>query len=83
MAEIIQIKSRIMIYVDVAVKIKKTSCVWKRSYWKNVKHVGSIIEDSAITSDEITEITKTVPTKTISIKSTSSTSIFIFYSTFY
>ena len=57
-------------------------CVKKDYIWnpaicsyKNSKYVGSIIEDSVITCDEIKETTKTVPRKILSTKSTST----IFY----
>ena len=38
---------------------------------KNGKYLGSIIDDSVVTCDEIKETTKTVPTKTAPTKNTS------------
>ena len=70
---VIQIKSRITISNGASVKIKKKK-KWgcKKDYIRNHifelcscengKHVGSVIDDSVITCDEIIEETKTVPT---------------------
>ena len=50
----------------------KKDYIWNYSTCtrENGRHAGSIIDDSAITHDEFTEETKTVPTKTFSAKST-------------
>ena len=53
---------------------------------KNDKYLGSIIDDSVVTCDEIIDTTKTVPIKTVPTKSTSTKllqQISIFYLIFY
>ena len=64
---VIKIKSGITINVGASVKIKKH--LTEKDIWnpatcscENGKYEGSIIDDSVITSDEIIEETKTVPT---------------------
>ena len=68
-----QIKSRMMIHIDASLKIrKKNHRVCKKDYIfnpatynsKNGKYLGSIINDSVITSHEITETAKAVTTET-------------------
>ena len=71
MVDIIQIKSGITVNVGVkSVKIRKNIVCEKDYIWnpatctcENGKYVGSIIDDLVVTCDEITEATKTVPTK--------------------
>ena len=72
-----QIKSGIWINVYVRAKSeKKNMCAKTYIYiWnpntctcENGKYLGSIINDSLITCDEIIEATKAIPTKTIAIK---------------
>ena len=74
-----QIKSGITISVSVRVKIQKNIvCVKQILFWilqhvvaKNGKYVESIFDNSVITSDEIIKETKTVSTKAILTKRTS------------
>ena len=64
---VIQIKSGITINVDMSLKIKKTQDCAKKIIFGILLHVvahckykANIIDDSVITYDEITEMTKTV-----------------------
>ena len=59
---VIQIKSEIMINVDVSVKILKNIMSAKKFIYENGKYLPSIIDNSVIMCDEITEETKTIPT---------------------
>ena len=59
-------------------KSKKPPCIQKECICnlstctcKNVKYLRSIIGDSVITCDEITEVTKIIPTKTTLVKNCS------------
>ena len=64
----IQIKSGIMINVDVSVDVYvSVDYIWKPATCccKNGKYLGSIIDDSVISCDEIIEKIKTVPIKTV------------------
>lgn len=61
----------------VNVKIEKRSCVWKTFIWnvstftcKTGKYLGNIVGDSITTCDNIIEVTKNSPTKTVLTKST-------------
>ena len=56
-------------------KPKRTSCVQRNCVWnsatcsyKNGKYVGSIIDNSVVICNEIIKETKTIPTKSTSIK---------------
>ena len=74
-----QIKNGITINVGASVKIRKNiMCVKKNYIWnpgtccyENGKYVISIIDDSESSCDEIIKETKTVPTETVTAKSTS------------
>ena len=74
-----QIKSGITINDGASVKIQKNIMCPKKNYiWnpgtcscENVKYVISIIDDSVSWCDEIIKETKTVPTETVTAKSTS------------
>ena len=40
-------------------------CIWNPCTYENGKHLRSVIGESVITCNEIVEVTKTVPTKTL------------------
>ena len=68
-----------MINVDVHAKIKKNIMCAKKFIFlnpaacsrENGKYLGSIIDDLTVISDKIIDTKKTVPTTTVSTKSTS------------
>ena len=83
MAEnVIPTKIRTTINVDVSAKFRENIMYVNKNIWnpctytcENDKYLESILGDSVITCDEIIEVTKAVPTTTISAKTTSTKGI--------
>ena len=71
MANVAQIKSGIMIYIDE--RVSEVQKLWLEYYYMYLwecKYLGSIIDDSVITCDEIIKATDSVSTNVSSTVST-------------
>ena len=71
MANVAQIKSGIMIYIDE--RVSEVQKLWLEYYYMYLwecKYLGSIIDDSVITCDEIIKATDSVSTNVASTVST-------------